>query len=768
MLIPLLELLARPPTKDTFQLHLSFWGTYRWPHPQYNWFEITRAQERTADKKHYMTKAFSYLSTVKELGLSLDSGLGWLNGPDCSDRAIIFSEKPSVFGVQNKLLCRVTTEKQKLWEAICDSEEPWYYKLCKSHPNPDHKFLARYIELLFETGLLSQATLKFVLDFMTRNPVGGLRLQYPHNVEAGMNRRAVSLGWSHLGSDGIALEQLRHGIETLIRRGRRQPDAQHYMSQLGRPLEFAAIPHSALTYLGISRSNTKSMDEVIITTEDEDAIMSEADDISMYNPAIDDIPLVRFPPSVQPGPPLMFEGINYDNEAQPYAYSFYQLMVSLCPLAKYKPVKPNNMKDAQKEWLMETELAQRAFLSSYVLAVTDNPSIFARILNLNLAKVSSRYLISFDRSDFWDSLPNLKSLTIMVSPDWREISRSYSNIVTLQSIDTTIAVDRFITVLENQITPRKSIKVLKLGYVGGGEHATGLFARNQHVLPAPIYDNITNPHRRASVKSSRKDPKGMVLFPYVEDLTFVNCWVVPRVLVAFVMCMRKYSLRKMKLDSVSIPVFAGACSVDAMVGMPPRVATKEEAGSIPHTAQDFGLPHSAPGQGPRPLAHLTESPEPTSDPASLDDYLDRLPQVASWAQLIDDITPGRTIEELRNLDETGRPTGSIEEIEFNSCGSVKLGMQEMKHDYITPTEHNAVLTERVNHLQGNMLNPTPTDSMYLGHIVPAMTTHEQDYLIRAFGMRMGWGDDPRRLHNREDNQREGGLGRFSGRASRVV
>ena len=796
MLTRPLELLAEPPIKHNFELHNSFWGTYEWPYPHYNWFAITAAQERTADKKHCMTQALSYLSIVKELGLSLDSGLGWLNGPDCSDRAIIFSEKPTVFGAQNKLPCRVTTEKQKLWAAICDSGEPWYYNLYNAHPNPDQKFLARYIELLFETKLLNEECLKFILDFMTHNPVGKLRLRLSTDIEASLNRRAVSLGWSHLGSDGIALKQVRHGIQSLIRRGK-ESNGRPNISQLGRPLGFASIPRSALEYLGIVRDFCKATDATIEPVVDDDEEGEEADSPT-DNPATHDILFSQALQLLQPNIPLIFEGVNYDEgvnhamreqssmqyrSVEPLGFMAdmsnlaadlvdYRTLPDGYPLHKHKQLKPTNMKTAQRQWLMETELAQRAFLSSYILAVVDNRSIFNRILTLNLAKMSSRYLASFDRADFWDSLPNLKNLTIMVSPDWRDIHRGYADNITFQQIETTAAVDQLMTVLENQIAGRRSIKVLKLGYVGGGEHATGLFARNQHILPAPIYDNLKNRSRDAAVNSSRKDPTKIVLFPYVEEMTYENCWVVPRVLVAFVTLMKKHCLRKLKLNSFSIPVYAGARSVDAIVSTSPRATTKEEAGVIPSSVQDFGLPQSVLGQWgqPRPERHLAESPNPTSDPARVNDYLDRAPRETTWVRIMDDTTPGRTTDMLRNLSEPseGRPTGSLQEIEFNSCGYVKLGIQEMKQDWITPMTTNATLMERVNKLKDYMLIPTLTDSMYLGQIVPGMTTHEQDYLIRGFGMTMGWGNDPKQFHNREDNQRVGGLGRFSGRASRVV
>ena len=756
---------------------------------QYNWFATTAAQERTADKKYQMTKALSYLKIARELGLSLDSGLGWMNGPDISDRAIIFSEPSSVFGTQNKLPDRVTTEKQKIWEAICDSDQPWYYTLYQNYPDPDPTFLARYMELLFETGLLNEANLKFVLDFMAKNPVGSLRFRIPREIEDSMNHRAVLLGWSR--SDGKAV---RHGIENLIRRGRGQSQG-HEAAQLGRLLEFASIPRSALEHLGIivdNSANEKYLDDMDIIEDKENdlppllfRVAADAEDDATEDPLADDsedgsqrvtLPTQPARP-VQHGPPLIFGGVNYDLES--YAAGNFDLIDPLCSHNRISPYSYqarienlNELTDAQKQWLMETEYAQRAFLSSYILAVIDNHSTFTKILTFNLAKISSRYLLNFDRPDFWDALPNVKNLTIIVSPDWREISKSSYENITLEATPILKAVEQLIIVLENRIAKRESIKTLKLGYVGGGEHATGLFARNQHILPAPIYKNSITPVHEG-VGSAPRDLARMILFPYVEELTFVNCWMVPRILVAFVMRMKKYSLRKLKLDSVSIPVHAGARSADATVFTPPRAASKMEAGTIPRDLEDFGLPRSTAllPVNPRVRIPLGRSPSPTTDSAKLNDYLATPPEATSWVQLIDDITPGRTIDVVRHggdpMDFTREGSiDSIQEIEFNSCGYVKLGRQDMRTDFITPFRRNAMLSDRLECLRTFMLSPTQTDRPYLGQVVPAMSSHEQDYLIRAFGMRMGWGDDPKRLHNREDNQRMGGLGRFSGSVTR--
>ena len=45
-----------------------------------------------------MTMAFSHLTNLNEFALEVDSGLGWLQGPDSSDRVHILKEKAKIFG----------------------------------------------------------------------------------------------------------------------------------------------------------------------------------------------------------------------------------------------------------------------------------------------------------------------------------------------------------------------------------------------------------------------------------------------------------------------------------------------------------------------------------------------------------------------------------------------------------------------------------------------------------------------------------------------
>lgn len=92
------EKLARPPTKDDQQAITSFWGIYPWPYTTYNRYAHLEGLEQTADETKTMASALRHITSAYELGLSIDGGLGFLSGPDINARVLERGHKPSVFG----------------------------------------------------------------------------------------------------------------------------------------------------------------------------------------------------------------------------------------------------------------------------------------------------------------------------------------------------------------------------------------------------------------------------------------------------------------------------------------------------------------------------------------------------------------------------------------------------------------------------------------------------------------------------------------------
>ncbi|KAH6681832.1 hypothetical protein B0J14DRAFT_648254 [Halenospora varia] len=90
--------LANPPIKSDQEAITAFWGIYRWPYMKYNRYAQLEGLEQTADETRTMAKALRYIECAKELGLSIDGGLGWLAGPDTNQKVVERGEKLVVFG----------------------------------------------------------------------------------------------------------------------------------------------------------------------------------------------------------------------------------------------------------------------------------------------------------------------------------------------------------------------------------------------------------------------------------------------------------------------------------------------------------------------------------------------------------------------------------------------------------------------------------------------------------------------------------------------
>ncbi|KAL8282943.1 hypothetical protein RB597_010361 [Gaeumannomyces tritici] len=79
--------LAFPPPKLTQEVVKTSWGLYRWPLKHYQRYTNLEAIEDQADETAFMTRSFSKLTELTELGLSCDAGLGFLQGPNLNKYA---------------------------------------------------------------------------------------------------------------------------------------------------------------------------------------------------------------------------------------------------------------------------------------------------------------------------------------------------------------------------------------------------------------------------------------------------------------------------------------------------------------------------------------------------------------------------------------------------------------------------------------------------------------------------------------------------------
>lgn len=634
--------LIKPPVKGKYQDFTTFWGLYKWPHPHYRRYEFCAGLEKKADEYSCMSAALSNLEKTQELGLSLDSGLGWLAGPDISDRAQIFKEEPRIFGSTMAQSQATQAERRKMWNDIVST-------------------------LSFNDG--SDYTISESLVFKGNIPI-------------------------------IPDQQGFYQANVTIPSNYRRYECSRTLTFDQTPAQGANRP---LVFQGVSVSNNAAS-----TT----------------------------------GTPIV---INIHDPSQGSKESPFSTA----------SIIPNKLTTAQKEWLLETEWAQRAFISSYCMALTDNSHTFANVHSLNIAKLSSKHLSSLQREDFWTALPQLNNLTFLVSADFRNIYKNDAGVVESSDIQPSGAATQFSTLLKSVIARVKNIKTMRLGYSGGGEHQTGIFGRNQFVMPAPLVN-----YTESSV--FWQTHRDVLALPHVEHLTLENCWIAPPILKTFVAHTRRAKLRTLTLDSVSL---------SAHPGVPDHVESDPTQDCV----------FSAPRGPPRPindphLGNLFQHRPLSSDPVpgQTDAWMYTAGRVGSWANVIDSISPGPTRDLIRYAFQyledppPRRDSGSLEQLTFKSCGYVRLGLSTLDQSALMPVVNSPPLC-----LQNRALELMPVmmhrkDDLLSGQIVPALSDAEQVIFRTAFPMQLGWGDDESKFDNLEDGQPEGGSGRFSGSVEKLV
>lgn len=447
-------------------------------------------------------------------------------------------------------------------------------------------------------------------------------------------------------------------------------------------------------------------------------------------------------------PPLIFGGLNFESPTR--ATSDEELS------GVFHDRKPYRLTEAQQEWLLEMHWAQNAFLTSWCMAIVDNAATFKNLKVLKIARLSSRYLETLKRQDFWTALKNLDDLTVMVLPDWRDVSRFQGSPQTL-SILPSAASDSLFDLLQECIAGKENLTKLRIGYAAGGERAQGIHARNKHILHAPIAV-FTQPQKIVNEISK------ILTLPHVEHLTISNCWFTPAILKLFVLRMRDTKLKTLVLDSVSLTALTSKLQIIPTTQDPSLSPPDEVEATLEMPVPDLMASSYTRRLYERKLFNLNPGPVPAWLP-------EKHFKNGSWPDVINTLTPGETLNEKRfllDLDDQPPPprySGSLREIKFNSCGYVRLRklqtFDQTSLDRLGPSELNPVpaLARRTMTLSFSMM---PNEDKFLGQIVTSMEPEEKLLLSMAFGMTHGWGDDEARLHTREDNQPLGGSGRFIG------
>ncbi|KAI9739290.1 MAG: hypothetical protein M1834_007503 [Cirrosporium novae-zelandiae] len=702
--------LSSLPEKIEVHEQRDWFGSFQWPLAAYPRFSEMARKEKVADRTKLMADAFSCIDNVTSLGLTIDNGLGWLSGLDKSDRSRIFDESSKVFG--------------------------------RSFENED-------------------AVYRRVLDYMI------------HRIRA--TSFSINECIFYYDAPNHTVWQL-DDTKRLVKK--KYFDNYHYEDRLdknGRPVTvlFENKPNSTL----------EGPIEHVPLIFDGRGMESPVGWHKSNHPALTN--------SRREGR-LEKRKVDYFSSAD---------------------LIPSKLTKAQQEYLIETGWAQSAFLTSYALAILDNRRCFENVHTFTIAKIPQSYLQIFDRTDFWDALPGLSTLTICILPEWRklpkdiwELQNQVDGVRRFDEVTPSYATRRLHHFVKDNIARLTNVKTLNLGYFGGGEHAPGMGARNKHVLPAPLsrdYPIHLLKRFPGTMLMAGDHMKNILRLPHVQNLTLQNCWISPPVLETFMGFATDTKLKMLTLDSVSLT------SVE--------------------------VNYKSPNATPQEFADQK--------------WLVTQYNTGSWPDIVDRITPGPKLYDIRyGSSDTyiplQRPRTNLERIAFKSCGYVRLDeLNNADFDQSKVTPHpNALLAAQAflqGQIQANFIpaqvdqqaqNPQAPQAMQpgqnpqhillganhnpfaawggqaaninanghrwpqtphhpndftldwrrgilkpqmliskdqnLGSIVTFMPEEDEKYLQFAFGMQIGWGDDPRQYENLEDGHVRGGEGRFSGEVSR--
>lgn len=695
--------LTNPPVKHDHDTITTFWGSYKWPFQNYNRYALLEGLEQKADETRTMTKAFQFIVSAEELGLSIDGGLGWLAGPDINQKVVQRGEKPVVFGSSRF--------------------EP--------EPEPKQKTSAR----------------------LARNYQSS-RTELPTGTRTIIQRMLQEVGYRRNQSD-----QSRDSAQS--DQGRADAGAQEGPGRVAPPIIYRDFEENIARMLGNHfRTDIGAIeddDEDNARFNDEGGISSEAEEdgrqgenVRSTLPNINDEMLST-----------VHNDIGEDNGDMGDSTREIRKKPSPNP----NPLKPNELTSAQKEMLLELAWAQQAFMQTFTIAVIDSPITFANVKKLTIARLPNTHLPNLVREDFWNSLPNLSLLSLGIIPDWRELIKLPTSWVQDNRLPPSRAVTGVFQLLFKQISKRQNIESLHFEWICGGEYAPGLFCRNQHVLAAPVVSESIN-------MVSRVQEREILSLPFIKYLSLKNCWFSPHIFTRFIRELKQRSLQHLTLDSVSLTAFIrpGLHPMPhANNAMQPQNALAQAVAANmgihnhlvghPAWAQPPALGLAGPPAIPMPVVITS----PNTQPAWLNQ-----PRNGSWAHVIDLLTPGERLADLRyarGFSEEPEPKtqNGLKELIFKSCGYVRLPL-DFNQSAFNDGPRGATpfgITKRINDYESMMMKSG--DSL-LGSIANTISVLEENTLENAWNMTLGWDafDPQQLLEAKHDGITRAGLGRFNG------
>lgn len=823
--------LAFASPKTSLKTEEAWYGSYKWPAQQYNRYEDLKELEDLVDNNTPMLKdVFAQLRSTNELGLAVDSGHGWLNGPDISDMALLQLRQTKgtrVFGQ--------AFGNEPAWEAYGRDE---YFKWAQKNTINE---LLRHLGARNGTpDVLRMLDVANSFEIRERSSFKIARLQADYNDDAHTGGRALNANNAGAAGPGPGPGPAPPQLPPFQLNPQGQP--QQPQAPIQVPAMPGAFPGAAPWGLppqpGAAAANAnpvnappqvqaqpaqghfgqfqiqlpgaaQGMNQAQLQAQQQQAAMAAA--AQMQLAALQQLAL-NVQPNMPPPTPTLFgapmqpvdrprgRNANATRKSKakqkernvplqwPLIFNGYNLAAETggclpAVLAKVAvPARhafyPGSLTEAQMQRLMETLWGQRTFLSSWTNAIISNSGNLTYVHTLTISKLSSGLLPSLGQPKFWDALPCLRRLRLLVSPDWRREHREQDVYIQRSTLVSPLdAVGKFAQFLQSHICRLERLSHATFGWVGGGEHATGICARNQNLLPAPI---ISTPRNWISDHdfAFKGDEGEMLKFEHIRDLTFENCWFSPYMLETFMKKSRDTSLHTVTLNSVSLLArHSSSLQTQLLTTVGDNLACRHAVDEWQH---------------------------------------EQLPGSATWTEVLDAITPGKTLLEHeydagmidRDLEPVPRRSfrGHLQRIVLKSCGYAEI--QGIKTEQFN--QHNLVtqprgatdvgLRARESALRGRIYLPGTRSAGFnttygtsanedingtgrvdvgslmlsineassspawqgLGVLTQCVHPIEKRVLEQAWGLRFGWGDDLERYAAVEDGQLEGGTGRFSG------
>ncbi|GAM90759.1 hypothetical protein ANO11243_088040 [Dothideomycetidae sp. 11243] len=532
--------LCRTPDKQLLDDHLSYYGEYQWPPPCYRRFSQLESLEVTADENSLLRDAMAHLTRVKAIGLCLNNGLGWMSGERTPSHQYL-SRHPPIFGNKFEACAPGNPSAPSAENDDDDDVRPSLgdesssrrttltaAHFIRTHLSGENRVRRQTAGQILDRTRLAKRAIADYICLIYRSRSGPLLQEIFRAFSELRSESPMSLQESNLERNMLSPEMRARLQSSLLRVRRLLCGENDHLPQPSAPS--SGSQHQTVSLHGLHYGG-HFMDQMILQEPAIDAWASDTEE--------EETPIPDFR--------LWLRWARHDaNRSLAMSLTDAAAVASeaaaeTAAATSKTRVHPTRLSQTQKEWLLEADWAQRAFLQSYVLSVVDNASIFANVSFVNLACIPSRYIPLLSRKDLWDALPALEHLVLHVLPEWRHMRRCDNHIDEIATSPSE-ACDLVFHLLNIYISPLDTVKKLEVGWARTAEDdsATGKLT---NYLPAPIRKLEPSPHSRRI---------HTVHLPHVRQLTLANCYLDAQSLKAMVRRLQDCSLRTVALQRVSL------------------------------------------------------------------------------------------------------------------------------------------------------------------------------------------------------------------------